>query len=108
MRLGPDLAAAVPFYGGQPNAADTAKIKAPVMAHYGELDTRITSGWPAFDAALTAASRMRALSTQNANHGFHNDTTPALRRGCRQARLETHAGLVQPLLADMISSLSNI
>src|SRR5208282_4563892 len=28
VRMGPDLAAAVPFYGSQPNAADTAKIKA--------------------------------------------------------------------------------
>src|SRR6516165_4841287 len=55
VRMGTDLAAAVPFYGAQPNAADTAKIKAPVMAQYGELDTRITSGWPDFNAALTAA-----------------------------------------------------
>ena len=27
----PDLAAGVPFYGRQPNAADTAKINAPLM-----------------------------------------------------------------------------
>jgi carboxymethylenebutenolidase len=26
-----------------------------LLAHYAELDTRITSGWLAFDAALTAA-----------------------------------------------------
>ena len=37
------------------SAADAAKIKAPIIAQYGELDTRITGGWPAFDAALTAA-----------------------------------------------------
>ena len=43
-----DLDAAVPFYGSQPSADDVAKIKAPLLAHYGELDTRITSGWPAF------------------------------------------------------------
>ena len=30
----PDLAAAVPFYGAQPAAADVAKIKAPLMIHY--------------------------------------------------------------------------
>ena len=77
VRMGPDLAAAVPFYGSQPNAADTAKIKAPVIAQYGELDTRITSGWPAFDAALTAAKvPHEGLYLSNANHGFHNDTTP--------------------------------
>src|SRR5215472_202484 len=55
VRLGADLAAAVPFYGAQPSAADAAKIKAPINAQYGELDARITDGWPAFDAALTEA-----------------------------------------------------
>src|SRR5438128_11300999 len=55
VRMGADLAAAVPFYGQQPAAADAAKIKAPINAQYGELDARITSGWAAFDAALTAA-----------------------------------------------------
>ena len=73
----PDLGAAVPFYGTQPSAADTAKIKAPLLAHYGELDTRITSGWPAFDKELTAAHVTHEGHVYGgANHGFHNDTTP--------------------------------
>ena len=77
VRMGADLAAAVPFYGSQPAAADVAKIKAPLLAHYGELDTRITSGWPAFDAALTAAHvAHQGYVYAGANHGFHNDTTP--------------------------------
>jgi len=77
VRMGPDLAAGVPFYGAQPNAADTAKIKAPINAQYGELDTGITGGWPAFDAALTAAHvPHEGHIYKAANHGFHNDTTP--------------------------------
>ncbi|MGD0420751.1 MAG: dienelactone hydrolase family protein [Xanthobacteraceae bacterium] len=77
VRIGADLDAAVPFYGGQPNAADAARIKAPLLAQYGELDTRITSGWPAFDAALTAARvPHEGYVYVGANHGFHNDTTP--------------------------------
>jgi hypothetical protein len=52
VRMGSDLAAAVPFYGAQPSAAETAKITAPINTQYGELDTRITGGWHAFDAAL--------------------------------------------------------
>lgn len=77
VRMGPDLAAAVSFYGRQPSAADTAKIRAPLLAHYGELDTRITSGWSAFDAALTAAHvPHEGYVYRGANHGFHNDTTP--------------------------------
>ena len=77
VQLGPDLAAGVPFYGAQPSAADAAKIKAPINAQYAELDTRLTSGWPAFDAALTAAGvPHEGHIYKGANHGFHNDTTP--------------------------------
>jgi carboxymethylenebutenolidase len=77
VEMGSELAAAVPFYGGQPNAADAAKITAPLLAHYGELDTRITSGWPAFDAALTQAHVVHeGYIYPGASHGFHNDTTP--------------------------------
>ena len=77
VRMGSDLDAAVSFYGGQPGADDAAKIKAPLLAHYGELDTRITSGWPTFDAALTAAHvPHEGYVYKGANHGFHNDTTP--------------------------------
>jgi carboxymethylenebutenolidase len=77
VRMGSDLAAGVPFYGTQPSADDVAKIKAPINAQYGELDTRITDGWPAFDAALTQAEvPHEGHIYKGANHGFHNDTTP--------------------------------
>ncbi len=77
VRLGSDLSAAVPFYGGQPNAADAAKIKAPMLLHYGSLDARITGGWPAFEEALKANHvTYECYVYEGANHGFHNDTTP--------------------------------
>ncbi|QJW89508.1 dienelactone hydrolase family protein [Spirosoma taeanense] len=73
----PGLAAAVPFYGGQPSAEDAAKIKAPLLLHYGALDTRVNEGWPAYEAALKANNKeYTAYTYPNANHGFHNDTTP--------------------------------
>ena len=72
-----DLAAAVPFYGGQPAAADVAKIKAPLMLHYAGLDERINAGWPAYEAALKANGvKYQAFIYPNTNHGFNNDTTP--------------------------------
>jgi carboxymethylenebutenolidase len=77
VQLGSQLDAAVPFYGGQPTGDDVAKIKAPLLANYGGLDARITGGWPAFDAALTAAHvTHEGYVYEGANHGFHNDTTP--------------------------------
>ena len=73
----PDLAAAVPFYGGPPPAADIPKIKAAVLVHHGELDTRLAETWPAYDAALKAANvPHEGYIYPKANHGFHNDTTP--------------------------------
>ncbi|MGE5087891.1 MAG: dienelactone hydrolase family protein, partial [Candidatus Levyibacteriota bacterium] len=73
----PDLAAAVPFYGVQPGAADTARIKAPLLIHYAGLDERIDAGWPAWKAALDANHvRYTMHMYAGVNHGFHNDTTP--------------------------------
>ena len=73
----PDLAAAVPFYGRQPSAADTAKIKAPLMIHYAGLDDRINAGWPAYETALKANGvKYQMFMYPGVNHGFHNDTTP--------------------------------
>lgn len=73
----PDLAASVPFYGSQPAVEDVPKIKAPLLLHYAELDTRITAGWPAYEAALKANNKVyTAYVYPNVNHGFHNDTTP--------------------------------
>jgi carboxymethylenebutenolidase len=73
----PNLAAAVPFYGSQPAADDVPKIQAPLMLQYASLDTRITGGWPAYEAALKAnGKKYQAFIYENVNHGFHNDTTP--------------------------------
>jgi len=77
VRIGPDLSAGVPFYGMVPSPADAAKIKTPINAQYGELDTRITEGWPAFETALKEAGvPYEGHVYKGANHGFHNDTTP--------------------------------
>jgi carboxymethylenebutenolidase len=73
----PDLAAAVPFYGGQPPAADVPKIKASLLLHYAANDTRVNEGWPAYEAALKANNvDYTAHFYEGTNHGFHNDTTP--------------------------------
>ncbi|MBT9372848.1 YghX family hydrolase [Rhizobium sp. CSW-27] len=73
----PELAAAVPFYGRQPRAEDVARIKAPLLIHYAELDTRINEGWPAYEAALKANQKTyEAYIYPGVNHGFHNDSTP--------------------------------
>src|ERR1700756_615510 len=73
----PNLSAGVAFYGRQPSAEDAAKIKAPLLLHYASLDTRITEGWPAYEAALKANHvTYTAYVYDGVNHGFHNDTTP--------------------------------
>ena len=73
----PELSASDPFYGGQPPIEDVPKIKAPLLIHYAELDTRVNEGWPAYEAALKEHKKEYiAYMYPNANHGFHNDTTP--------------------------------
>jgi carboxymethylenebutenolidase len=73
----PDLAAAVPFYGGQAPVEDVPKIKAPLMLHYASEDQRVNAGWPAYEAALKEHKvSYQAFIYEGTQHGFHNDTTP--------------------------------
>jgi carboxymethylenebutenolidase len=77
VRLGADLAAAVPFYGSVPPADDIPRIKAPILVHHGELDTRLAATWPAYDKALTAINvPHEGYIYPGAVHGFNCDATP--------------------------------
>jgi carboxymethylenebutenolidase len=73
----PDLDAAVPYYGMQPTAEQVAKIKAPVMAHYGGDDARINAGIPAFEEALKKNNKeYQIFIYEGAQHAFNNDSNP--------------------------------
>ena len=73
----PDLLAAVPFYGGQPAEEDVPKINAALLLQFASLDKRVNAGWPAYEAALKKHNKeFTAYMYEDANHGFHNDTTP--------------------------------
>ncbi|WP_374378574.1 dienelactone hydrolase family protein [Dongia sp.] len=74
----PTLDAAVAYYGMQPDAADVAKIKAPLLLHYAGLDERINAGIPAYEAALKAEGKTYQLFMYDGvNHAFNNDTNAA-------------------------------
>jgi carboxymethylenebutenolidase len=71
----PDLSAAVPYYGRQPDAQDVPKIKAPMLLHYAGTDERINAGIPAFEEALKQASvEFKIYIYEGAEHAFNNDT----------------------------------
>jgi carboxymethylenebutenolidase len=73
----PELAAAVPFYGKQPEAADVANIKAPMLIQYADKDDRVNAGIPAFEEALKANHvKYQLFKYDGTQHGFNNDTTP--------------------------------
>lgn len=73
----PELKAAVPFYGGQPSAEETAKINASLSIQYAGLDKRVNAGWPAYEEALKANEvDYKAYIYPEVNHGFHNNSTP--------------------------------
>jgi carboxymethylenebutenolidase len=68
--------AAVPYYGGWPEAEEATQVSAPLMIHLAGLDDRVNAGWPAYEAALMEAGKTYSVHHYTGvNHGFHNDST---------------------------------
>lgn len=89
----PDLRAAVPFYGPNPPLADVAKIKAAVLAIYGELDSRINAGIPAVREAMQKANVVHEIVVfPGAGHAFFNDTGGAYNAAAARAAWERTTG----------------
>ena len=73
----PDLLAAVPFYGRQPDLAEVPKIKAALQLHYAAMDERVNEGIAAYEEALKKAGvKYQLYMYEGAQHAFHNDTAP--------------------------------
>ena len=73
----PDLKAAVPYYGRQPQEEDAVKIKSPLLLQYAELDKRVNAGWSEYEKILIKNNvSYKVYFYLNVNHGFHNNTTP--------------------------------
>lgn len=72
----PELDAGVVYYGRQPEPAEVAAIRAPLLLHYAGQDSRINEGIPAFEAALKAAGVAFELHLYpGVQHAFNNDTS---------------------------------
>lgn len=73
----PDLlVAGVPFYGTPAHESLRHQIKAPLMIHLAEHDSRVNATWPDYEKALTehrVAYQMHMY--EGTQHGFHNDST---------------------------------
>jgi carboxymethylenebutenolidase len=73
----PDLLAAAPFYGRQPDAADVPKIKAAMQLHYAEKDERVNAGIAAYEEALKKSNITYEVHMYvGAQHAFFNDSAP--------------------------------
>jgi carboxymethylenebutenolidase len=73
----PDLLAAAPYYGRQPDLAEVPKIKAELQLHYAAMDERVNAGIEAYEKALKDAGKKYQLYIyEGAQHAFNNDTAP--------------------------------
>jgi carboxymethylenebutenolidase len=70
------IKAAVPFYGSPPDPLETvSSIHAPVLAFYGQTDTRLVSALPALVEAMKDTDRdFSYMLYPDAGHTFFNDT----------------------------------
>ena len=75
--MGPDLAAAAPFYGAPTPAAQVPNIKAAILINHGALDKNLAGGYPAQEAELKKNNiRYEGHLWPDSVHGFFNDATP--------------------------------
>ena len=73
----PELDAAVPYYGRQPEPEEVPKINAAVVAHYAGDDERINQGIEEFEKALKEAGiEYKIYMYEGAKHAFNNDANP--------------------------------
>lgn len=73
----PDLKASVPYYGSQASIELVPQIKAKLQLHYAEFDARVNAGWPDYEKALQENGIDYEMHYYpEANHGFHNHSTP--------------------------------
>ena len=71
----PEVAAAVIFYGGNPNPIELVeKVQCPVIGFYGEADQRLSAGVPALEEAMKKAGKsFEAKIYPGAQHAFFNE-----------------------------------
>lgn len=73
----PDLLAAAPYYGRQPDLSLVNKIKAALQLHYAEMDERVNAGIAAYEEALkNAGVQYETFMYEGVQHAFNNDTAP--------------------------------
>jgi carboxymethylenebutenolidase len=77
VEMGPELDAAVPFYGGAPATTEVFKIHAPLLLHYAEDDPRVNATREEYKKALENNNKDFVMySYAGTGHGFHNNSTP--------------------------------
>ena len=74
----PRLLASVPFYGAANfTEAELGRIKAPILAFYGQEDEALMTALPEVEEAMTKAGvDFSATVYANAGHAFFNDSNP--------------------------------
>ena len=73
---GPNLKAAVSYYGPAPVPAEAAKVQAPLLIHGAGRDQRVNTSLKPWVEALTAAGKdVQWVLHNDVDHAFNNDTS---------------------------------
>jgi len=73
---GDKLDAGVSYYGPAPDAAEAAKVQAPLLIHDAGLDDRVNrTSFPWVEALRTAGKPVKFYLYDGVNHAFNNDTS---------------------------------
>jgi carboxymethylenebutenolidase len=71
------IKAAISFYGQAPSEEEIAKINSPILAFYGDQDTRLMEALPKVKEDMQKAGKdFQAIVYPDVGHAFFNDTNP--------------------------------
>ncbi|MEX2460704.1 MAG: dienelactone hydrolase family protein [Paenibacillaceae bacterium] len=97
--LDSELKGAVIFYGNAPTQEQITSIKCSVLGLYGELDTKLVEGLPAFAAAMKQAGKSLDYTVYpQAQHAFFNDTRPSYQNKASRSAYARLLGFLEETL----------
>jgi carboxymethylenebutenolidase len=96
----PGLSGAVVFYGSAPERSRLGAVACPILGFFGESDTRVNAGLPAFEQGMKEEGKSLEVHVlKGAGHAFLNETRASFHPAAARASWARMLGFLNEVLA---------